>query len=496
MLRRAIFKTSILLLLLFLLSFFLRFYGLSENLFFGPEQGADFLKIKKITFERDIALIGPKTDIAGVFHGPIYYYIAAIPFLISHGDPVTVSIFLIFINSLTVFLIYILGRDLFNKRVGFLAAGLFSVSFGAIVFPRWLSGQPLSIPLSCLFFILLHKFLQGKKWSIFPLGLTYALLGQAEFLHFILFGGILVVSLFCYRKDVLRYKKSYLVIGGLALVFLSTANYILFDLLHNFIISKSLFQLIHGQKGYYISLFKSLEQVLSSFFDVLIHHIAPFQKVVTTFVIVSSVVALFTVDHKKAKYKLLLPIWIFVPLLLIILLRHGAMEQFFVGMVAGIILWVAVGTAYVMKKNALLGILFLILLLGLNVYSWENAIPKNEHMFFQATQPRLRLKDQKAVIDQIYFISKDSPFEFQAYTIPYWWQDGWKYLFWYYGEKKYGTHLKEEKAPLLFVIIQDDPSNKPFQNDWRKNTVSKWGIKQSEFQIGVLTVEVLKKEQR
>jgi hypothetical protein len=67
-------------------------------------------------------------------------------------------------------------------------------------------------------------------------------------------------------------------------------------------------------------------------------------------------------------------------------------------------------------------------------------------------------------------------------------QDGWQYLFWYYG-KQYGYLPKQTNKGLLFVIIQDDPSTKLYQTNWLRDTVSKWGIEENEFKYGILTVE-------
>src|SRR3989344_9537221 len=95
---------------IFFIAFFLRAYLIPQNLFFGPEQGRDFLAIKNIVVGHHFPLIGAKTDIDGIFHGPIYYYLATVPFLMSNGSPLFVSFFFIILSSLSVFLIYLLGK--------------------------------------------------------------------------------------------------------------------------------------------------------------------------------------------------------------------------------------------------------------------------------------------------------------------------------------------------------------------------------------------------
>src|SRR5581483_2273241 len=102
--------------LLVILAFFLRFYLIPETLFFGPEQGIDFLSIRNIAVNHSLTLIGAKTDISGIFHGPVYYYMSVLPFLIGKGDPVTVLGFFILINSFTVLIIYYTGKEYFNKQ--------------------------------------------------------------------------------------------------------------------------------------------------------------------------------------------------------------------------------------------------------------------------------------------------------------------------------------------------------------------------------------------
>src|ERR1035437_7359970 len=84
-------KKIFFLVILFFVSFWLRFAYLKDNLFFGPEQGIDFLVIKNLVVDHKLTLIGSKTDVSGIFHGPVYYYFASIPFFLSNGDPLLVS---------------------------------------------------------------------------------------------------------------------------------------------------------------------------------------------------------------------------------------------------------------------------------------------------------------------------------------------------------------------------------------------------------------------
>ena len=56
----------------------------------------------------------------------------------------------------------------------------------------------------------------------------------------------------------------------------------------------------------------------------------------------------------------------------------------------------------------------------------------------------------------------------------------------------YGYEPTQKKASILFVIVQDDPSNKLFQEHWLKEIVSKWGKLENSFRYGILAVQELK----
>ncbi len=104
-------------------TFLLRTQLLKSHLFFGPEQGRDFLVIRDIVQNHKMTLIGSKTDIDGIFHGPLYYYLAAIPFVFSEGNPLAVSLFFILFQSVTVFPIFVFCFELTrSKRTGYLGA--------------------------------------------------------------------------------------------------------------------------------------------------------------------------------------------------------------------------------------------------------------------------------------------------------------------------------------------------------------------------------------
>jgi 4-amino-4-deoxy-L-arabinose transferase-like glycosyltransferase len=484
-------STNVVLFILSCIAFVLRFYLIPQNLFFGPEQGRDFQVVKEIIVGHKVTLIGSKTDISGVFHGPIYYYLSTIPFLLSHGNPVVVLGFFILINSLTTILVYILGKELMSKRVGIIAAILYVFSFGVIIYSRWLSNPPLSIPFACLYFLSLHSFIKGKKSGLIFAALFLALLGQSEFLNYLFYGSMTLLYVIVFKKLFKKTGKLYLLSSFLLVVFLSSINYLLFDLRHEFLISKSILNLMSGSSGYYVPFGKSLALNFSVFSNSFSSFLTPGVPNLSIILIVVMSGFLIKLIRTRNAAAYMLATWIFVPLLVLSILRRDVMEQFYVSIAAGVIILAAIIVENVLKKNKLVGVLLLVLLVAINMYSWYQAVPNNQNIFFQSTQLDLKYIDELKVIDEIYKNANKKTFSFQSYTIPYWSQQGWEYLFWYYGGQKYGYQPIPFHAEKFFVIIQDDPSSRDTQDYWLRHVVSQWGTLKSQKKIGILTLQEL-----
>ncbi len=483
------------LLYLFFLAFFLRFYLISDNLFFGPEQGRDLLVVRNIVEDHKLTLIGARTEIEGIFYGPIYYYLTLIPFVLSKGDPVFIEGFFILLNCLTVFIIYFLGKELYNKRVGFLSAVLFTFSFGLIVFSRWLSHPPLVIPLSCLFFLFLTRFLKGDKKSLIFLSVVYGISGQMQFLSYIFLGVVLLISIVVYYKKFLALSKIFLIFNMLLLSLVAFGPIILFDLRHNFLVSTSMISLLTMKSGFYISFFDSLKIVLQMFLDMFAYTILPISVIGGFMVLLFSFITLAINKNVSSQSKLILIAWIVCPILIFILLRHAVVEHYFLPFMSAWILLVAIGIEQIIKRtNREVGLVILTAVLLCNLFIWNRDIPGNKNIIFQLVQPDLKYSDQVKTLRFIAKESKGKPFELEAFTIPYWLPQAWEYLFWYYNKTENLSLKVDRKSPTLFVIIQKDQSNTLYQENWIKEVAHKSGLPIVQKQMGVLTVEKINKD--
>lgn len=184
------------LILILLLAAFMRLYMISDYMTFLGDEGRDVLVAKGI-LDGHFTLLGPRASAGDFFTGPIYYYMIA-PFLwLFHLDPVGPAVMVALFGVATVFLIYIAGKDFFDKKTGLLAAALYAVSPLVITYSHS-SWNPNVVPFfSLLTLYLLYKAVTTVRSWKYYLGVGI-LLGICIQLHYIsLFLAIIVaVSLF------------------------------------------------------------------------------------------------------------------------------------------------------------------------------------------------------------------------------------------------------------------------------------------------------------
>ena len=64
-----------------------------DDVLIHTDVARDLLVVREMVENKQITLIGPRSSIPGVFHGPLWYYIYLIPFILTHGNPVLMGWF-------------------------------------------------------------------------------------------------------------------------------------------------------------------------------------------------------------------------------------------------------------------------------------------------------------------------------------------------------------------------------------------------------------------
>ncbi len=285
-------KEKILLVFILLFAAFLRLYRIADYMTFLGDEGRDVLVVYDILHGK-LTLLGPTASVGGFFLGPIYYYFMA-PFLwLFNYNPVGPAVMVGLFGTATVWLVYKVGNEFFNKTTGLIASFLYAISPLIIAYSRS-SWNPNLMPFFSLLslYILYRAIHKGSSMLLLFCGF---LLGIAMQLHYLtIFLGIIValyillIDIFSeyYKRNKLQAKKlvpqiikKYIVLFFGFLIGLS--QFLAFELRHGFpnIHSIVTFIFYSGQTGSNGEFFGILGNVFIRLFGRLLTKFPPPEQV-------------------------------------------------------------------------------------------------------------------------------------------------------------------------------------------------------------------------
>lgn len=106
-------------------------------------------------------------------YGPVYPIFIGFVFKLTGIGQRQIYTFQILLDLITIIIIYFIGKQIAEEKVGVLAAGLYSFHPAPIVFTRCVLTETLSLFFISLFFLLLYLAIEKRKnWIFFLAGLT------------------------------------------------------------------------------------------------------------------------------------------------------------------------------------------------------------------------------------------------------------------------------------------------------------------------------------
>ncbi len=462
-------KYLVALLLIFILTFAVRMFLLSQNFLFGFEQGRDAQIAQDIIQLKKLTMIGPKTDIAGIFHGVWYYYLISIFYAIGAGSPFIALTLLVILNSLTGIVIYFTTLEITsNKNVSLISALIYALSFNAIIYARWLSNVSPSIFFSALFFYFLIKFIKKESIRYWLLLIaSYSLLFHFELLNG-LYGGFLLVLLYIFVRFKLSIMK---VLTGIGIIVFVNLPFIIFDIRHQGILRNAILGYLlkpeHKEAKGNIFIY------INGLRDELARTLFPLNTTILLlflFLVIGGYIYFYFHDKKKIDKKILITLsfslfWSFP---YIFLIKEYPLEHFYAGTSIPIIIllcYLIHKNIPLVKKVCLIILPFWILLNSSYIYQ---SLSLTKNIFYHNVQRTLHYKDQIGVMDYIFSYSKEE-FHYVAFTVPYYMQDSWQYLYSWYGNLKYKNMINknEENKGKKYVFLIIEPSTEGiYLNKW------------------------------
>ncbi len=489
-------KTKLSIALLLVISFTLRILPIFANhIFFWFDQGMDMVLVKQFAADHTITLTSRYSGLAGVLMGPFWTWILAVPFVLGGGNPAAIVIFFSAVCVLSILLTYIFIKKNFNPYSAIFV--LVFLCFAPIyTYGSNVASSPHPLIFIFILFIWFAYEIFARKKAIFfaPFGLLVGLLFQFE-IGFAIFSIPVILLLIIGFKSFYLFKNKYFYLG-LVLGLLTFVPQLLFDMRHNYLISKSIINLFTGRSN---SLYGSSESLpgrfssrLGSFredFETFALFIKPWY--LSLILLCLSLYGWFLIFKNKLAAEVNLG-----KILLIILLGYFLGFSLYPG---PIWTWYRLGLSIVYilllifplgvlwKKARPLGLLAIVIL-TFGIHQAISGIGVEGIIKNSPIEDNAVLQNQLSAIDYVYSQANGKPFSYYAYTPPVY-DYLWQYHFFWYAQKKYGylpnnfhigipllgtgmdvTPPKENEG--LFFLIMEPDRERPWQiNGWKKTFI-------------------------
>lgn len=460
--------------LLLFLAFFLRVFHLNTDLLFHRDQGLHSLAIYQIWHEHHLSLLGHPSDVDGLYHAPIYYWLMTPAYLLTDGDPAAASIFQITLEILTLPFFFIAIKRLFNRRTALYTLILYIFSYGLISYSRWLVNVTPILPFTHLLLYLLSF---PKPYSNLQLFLSSLIIGLITQLNAAI--GIFLFPLILYLSLPLKILRQPLVIIGFLL---PATPLLLFDLRHQFVITHAILNFLHSPDA---GLTNPLSILINNT-SILFQQINQLAFYPLTF-ISGLLFILGLIQAFKLPRRHLIYTYLFIPFFFLAFFKRGAIGFFLIALLP--LCLALIGHAISsfpqsISLSLLTAAIFLNLLYLPLIYRPTNAlIPIGDSNL-------ITLQDRKNTIDWVYSKANHQPFSLWYYTLPYYQEEVWDYLFLTYALPKYG-YLPEKTSSFsrseltdsnfFFTIYEPDSDHPDTLLNWLNRANTDFGLPSSGY---------------
>ncbi|QQG43619.1 MAG: glycosyltransferase family 39 protein [Candidatus Daviesbacteria bacterium] len=422
------FKLSLRLLTpIFLLALILRWLYFPDNIYIGFDQARDLTVAQEI-LQGHLKVLGPPSAASDkLFPGPLVYYVHAAVFFLFGPSPLATAIFYKIYQALGVVLVFLIGKIIFEKKIGLLAALFYGISYEQSQYSLFLSHQPLAILPVLVFYWGLSKLIFEKDQR----GLIIALggLGLAIQFHyvFILLLPILLLIVIFHRPHQLKFKNIFLA-GVIFLLAIST--YIIAEIKFGFRFTSTILSIgQHSSKIY-------PEWVLFTINRFFHDNILADYKITPLIALLFLGALIYFFVQKQYKEKIIFLMLWFAGGLIPYLLAGTPSYYYSVGAPVSLLIFTSFLIWKISDKNLALTLMISFLIIGSNLYQIINLNKFGPNKDF-IIQPGMLLTDQIKVLDYTYEKSKGENFAVNGLTIPLNVNTTWSYLFEWYGENKY-----------------------------------------------------------
>lgn len=432
---------------------------------FNMDNARDMVDVREMVMLGKLRLTGPTSAVEGLYNGPAWYYLLSLPFIISGGDP--------YYSILMEIVLWTIGGFFLLKLVSrwgswlVLPVGSIWIASNYIVLANLYAFNPNPVTLlSPLFIFLLVKYLENNKslyvvstWFLAGLFFNFEM-NFGIFMPPVIFTGIV----FTKNTKLLKQKWFWFGVGVFILTLLPQ---VLFDFKHQFIMSKAILRHLSENSSPGFNLLKRFEVISTTFYNtflpILMNHKLFTGSILLLFI---PTILRFLKERKKDALVVLSLIFILIPFIGYLFLPVSVNPWHLGGEMAISIILIA----YILKmlmNGGLISKLTSAVLSILIVWFGISNIADDVNMFGKPNLDPSLYRNEIGAIDFVYKYANGVNFKAYAY-LPSVYDYPYQYLFWWYGQKKYGY------IPGEYVYSPNKPVYIPGQEKFqgRKDNLS------------------------
>lgn len=439
-------KLKVFLSFIFLAALSIRLYLLNNLMYFIGDQAWFYLSARDLVLGKNFPLVGITSSHTWIHQGPVWTYIVALLFWVTHFNPLAPGYFTVLLDAGMILLVCFVSSRLYSRKVGVISSILYAFSPALVINSRMPYHTSLIPLFTVLFFFFLSRFAKGKIKYLPLTVLCLSILYNFELATQVLWIVFVLILTLNYKKFK-NIKRKTITLALFAFI-TPLIPVILYDFGHGFnqtlkfaawTIASPIKSLVFGSNNEHTYL--NFVIFFYNFIKELIFYPSGFLS--TLILLCSIAVIVYSLKREKKKYQsadLILLISILTPLAAFIFNRtpSGAYLPIFFPL-----LIIAEARLFSFVKPFLLSVIFIAVISVLNI----NSVIKSN--YFTSGKNNLfidRLKISKKVVSiagnrQYILVGRGEGSQFRSFTMNY------EYLTWYLGRP-----MSDKPSKLKLVI--------------------------------------------
>lgn len=444
--------------------FLASWHVLRSDLRFQTDIARDFLLLTQIE-EKKLMLIGPRAGAGGFFHGPLWSYLNFPAYFVGNGDPVVVGWFWVLLTLGFYISSFKVAKKLFGDKSAYVYLVL--ISFYMIPEIREFTHTQAAMLVMPLFFYSFWKYIKTFKSRY----LIVHILSAGVLIQFeIAAGAPFLLLSFLYILYIQIKKKKLRQIRIFLLLLIPLSTYIVFDLRHDFFMTKNL--ILYIKEGSQNSPFGFKDILLNRLNFVTVAGVPLLYKSFLLNRILASgfLIALISGLRKEKRYRQLYTVFLYFIIGYFVLSfssRHFLLRHHFMAFIPIVLMiFASLVTSGRLKKIFLPIFVFIIIL---NSQTHWQLVKEINNNFIGRDEDSWRFLAQ---LSEGIFSSGDKEFGYFVYSPDKFAYEP-KYAMWY-GKKQYPEIEAKyfQKKSITYIVSAPPPPNDPYM-------LSRWWIENS-----------------